>query len=46
MHYIAVDRVVYNLAKVQFYMFVHALLQHNVLDSFQSFCGNVVELCG
>ena len=36
----------YNLAKVEFYMFVQALLQHSVLDSFQIFFGNVVELCG
>jgi len=44
--YIAMDCVVYSLAKVEFYMFVHALLQHSVLDSFQIFCGNVVELFG
>jgi len=36
----------YNLAKVEFYMFVQALLQHSALDSFQIFFGNVVELCG
>ena len=46
MDYIAADCVVYNLSKVEFYMLVHALLQHGMLDSFQVFCGNVVELCG
>ena len=36
MDYKAVDCVVYNLAKVEFFMFVHALLQHGMLDSFQN----------